>query len=295
MFGQSAGGFNIVSLLGMEQASGLYHKAIPMSGSLGMSRSREAATKTTDALADTFDGIDRLRDVPAEAILKWQLENAAGYGAVLDGEVIREPVADVIKEGRYTRGMPLLIGTCETESALWTAMNPGLASMTGDEFRARVGQLPGVNVDAVIAAYSHGRTPLEAWTAIMTDQQFRLPAIRTADLHRTHTDAVWMYLFDHKSPAMDGKLGSVHSLDIPFVWGTLTAEGMDQFCGRGPAVEQLSTTLMDTWIAFATSGNPNHAGIPEWHKYDDQRATMRFGASVVIDDDPMSAERQALL
>ena len=93
-----------------------------MSGSLGMSRSPADAAKATAALADHFGGIDTLRDASAEAIMKWQLSAPFGYGAVQDGAVISEPIENAIGDGRYTNGMPLLIGTCEHESALWTAM-----------------------------------------------------------------------------------------------------------------------------------------------------------------------------
>ena len=104
-----------------------------------------------------------------------------------------------------------------------------------------------------------------------------------------------MYLFDHQSPAMEGRLGSVHSLDIPFVFGTLTAEGMDEFCGRGEEVESLSAALMDTYLHFARTGNPGHEGIPAWHRYDSNRTTMCFGSErgIRAQNDPMSAERQS--
>ena len=125
----------------------------------------------------------------------------------------------------------------------------------------------------------------------MTDRSFRIPGIRTADLHRAHTPEVWSYLFDYRSPAMGGKLGSVHSLDIPFAFGTLTAEGMDEFCGSGAAVERLSGQIMDMWIGFARTGSPAHAGLPDWPCYADARETMRLGLDPRIDADPLSKQR----
>ena len=295
VFGQSAGGFNIGALMGMKQAAGLFHKAVPMSGSLGMHRTAEVAFETTDALASAFGGIEKLRDVSADDILKWQLESSYAYGAVQDGEIIDAPPVETIGAGTYTKGIPLMIGSCEHESALWTAMNPKMQEMTRDDFESRVRHVHADRADALIAAYCQERTPVDAWTAIMTDSTFRMPAIQTADLHRQHTPDTWVYLFDHQSPAMEGRLGSVHSLDIPFVFGTLTAEGMDEFCGQGSAVTLLSDTIMDTYLQFARTGNPGHEGIPAWHRYDDNRATMCFGSEEGIRTlaDPMSAERLA--
>lgn len=292
-FGQSAGGFDLVALMGMAKARGLFHKAGPMSGSLGVPKPVAEAMVTTDALAGHFGGLEKLRGVRAEDVLAWQLSQPYGYGAVADDEYIDAPLADVIGEGRYTRSIPLLIGTCEHEAALWTAMSDKLKSMTPDSLREQVSKLDAGDTDTLVAAYElPGRSPTQTWTAIMTDRMFRLPAIATADLHRTHTPAVWFYLFDYQSPALGGQLGSVHSLDIPFTFGTLTAEGMDEFCGAGPAVNQLSSQVMDMWIAFAVNGSPQHENLPAWPTYGDSRSTMRLGLDTRVEDDPLSAQRK---
>ena len=291
-FGQSAGGFDLVALMAMESAHGLFHKAGLMSGSLGMSRSPADAAKATAAMADHFGGIDTLRDASAEAILKWQLSAPFGYGAVQDGAVISEPIENAIGDGRYTNGMPLLIGTCEHESALWTAMGGSTGELDDAALRERLARMGIAEVDEVLGAYAtDARQPVDVLTAVMTDRTFRLPAIRTAELHSAHTADVWAYLFDYRSPAMDGRLGSVHSLDIPFAFGTLTAEGMDEFCGSGPAVEALSGQIMDMWINFAREGTPSHAGLPAWPRYGDARETMRLGLDARIDADPLREQR----
>ena len=94
----------------------------------------------------------------------------------------------------------------------------------------------------------------------MTDSMFRIPAIKTAEAQGRHTPEVWSYRFDYPSPAYDGKLGACHSLDIPFIWGTYEAGNMRRFCGEGPHVAELSETMMNTWLAFAKTGNPNWDG-----------------------------------
>ena len=290
-FGQSAGGFDLVALMAMPAAAGLFHKAGPMSGSLGMSRDPADAGQASAALAAHLGGVDKMREASTEAILKWQLSAQFGYGAVNDGEVIGEPIDETIAAGTYTRGMPLLIGTCENESALWSAMGSA-AEMDDAALRQRLAGMGVDDVDGVLAAYdAEGRAPVDILTAVMTDRSFRIPGIRTADLHRAHTPEVWSYLFDYRSPAMGGKLGSVHSLDIPFAFGTLTAEGMDEFCGSGAAVERLSGQIMDMWIGFARTGSPAHAGLPDWPCYADARETMRLGLDPRIDADPLSKQR----
>ncbi len=51
---------------------------------------------------------------------------------------------------------------------------------------------------------------------------------------------------------------------------------------------------MDSWIAFARTGNPSHKGIPEWPKYDtEKRSTMILGKEIKVVDDPFGKERTA--
>ena len=56
----------------------------------------------------------------------------------------------------------------------------------------------------------------------------------------------------------------------------------------------LSEKMMDSWIAFAKTGNPNHEGIEEWSKYDtNTRKTMFLGEETISVDDPMRKQRIA--
>jgi para-nitrobenzyl esterase len=58
--------------------------------------------------------------------------------------------------------------------------------------------------------------------------------------------------------------------------------------------QPLSEKMMDSWIAFAKTGNPNHEGIEEWSKYDiNTRKTMFLGKDTISVDDPMGKQRIA--
>ena len=51
--------------------------------------------------------------------------------------------------------------------------------------------------------------------------------------------------------------------------------------------------MMDAFIAFAVSGNPNHRGMPYWPVYDlPERATMIFDREPRVENDPRRAERE---
>ena len=64
--------------------------------------------------------------------------------------------------------------------------------------------------------------------------------------------------------------------------------------GGGPEAERLSANMMDAWLAFARSGDPNHAELPVWELYDTRRrATLVFDRDTALVDAPLEAEREA--
>ncbi len=301
VFGQSAGGFDIAQLLALPAAEGCFDKAVPMSGSLTAQVPRERAAQATARFAEAFGGIEKLRDVPAEKILERQGElTGARFGPTCDGEVIREDAAVGIGAGRQSQGMPLLIGNTLNESALFTMGNPAAAQLDDEGLARQAGRLFDEHTERAISVYRSARekrgesaAPADVWGAMMTDQMFRIPAIRTAELHASHTPETYMYLFDYASPAQDGRLGSCHSLDIPFIWGTTGVANMAVFCGAGPAVERLSQRMMDSYLGFAHTGNPGTDALPEWPGYEvERRATMRLGDECRVEHAPMDDERE---
>ncbi len=303
VFGQSAGGFDIAQLLAMPAAEGCFDKAVPMSGSLRPPVPAEKAHEIAGRFAEKFGGFANLRSVPAEELLAFQGEltgsGAWQVGPVLDGEVIVEDAAIAVGEGRYTKGMPLMIGTCRDEWGLWTGLDDRMAALDDEGLTKLASRILGDHAEEAIAAYRNARetrgedtAPVALWRAMMTDSMFRMPAIRTAELHSAHSPETWMYLFEYESPAAEGRLGACHSLDIPFIWGTYESENMPRFCGAGPEVASLSSLMMDAYLAFARHGNPNNPGLPEWPTYDTaERLTMRLGPDPYLDGAPMDEER----
>ena len=48
------------------------------------------------------------------------------------------------------------------------------------------------------------------------------------------------------------------AIEIPFVFNTINVKVSEDLIGSGPDAEALSEKVMDSWIAFAHTGNPNH-------------------------------------
>ena len=62
-------------------------------------------------------------------------------------------------------------------------------------------------------------------------------------------------------------MGSYHTLDIPFVFYNMDTRRLDDGLRRR-ARYQLGHVMSAAWAAFARTGNPNHADMPNWPKFE---------------------------
>jgi para-nitrobenzyl esterase len=135
-------------------------------------------------------------------------------------------------------------------------------------------------------------SPVEIWLAISTDHIFRAGALKLAELHARHTPEVFVYQFAWKGAEPGRPQGAVHALDLPFVFGTRASSEIGAIAGRTPAAESLSAQMQDAWLAFARSGRPRAAGLPEWPTYAaPRRATMILSDRPGVVDAPQEPER----
>ena len=315
IFGESAGSFAVCTLLAMPAAKGLFHRAVAQSGAALGLMTADRAAKLTDELFDKL-GIARgdiaaLRAVPGEKLVESQAPFglASGLGRGLsplhDGTVVPLQPLDAIANGSSAQ-VPLLIGTTRDELNLFMMpllRQPEQAVDDAQLIEVLSRFVPRSHRDRVpgmLAAYRdarekrglpHGSRALIS--AVQTDMTFRIPSIRFAEAYRACQPNTFMYLFTYESPAMRGALGSCHSLEIPFVFGTLDKPYQDRFAGTGAAVLGLSDTMMDAWLAFARTGNPSDSRA-DWVPYDaTRRATMVFDKTSGLEDDPYREERVA--
>ena len=303
IFGESAGGMSVGTLLALPEAAGLFHKAVPQSGASSNSLEPDVATGYATALLDAV-GLDhshaaRLTEVPIESLMEAQGKLAMAYAQrgmtfqpVVDGQVLDRRPVDAVAAGSAA-GVPLLVGTNRDEWNLFAAMDPRHSSLDEAGLLKAAAALFGEGAAEAVATYRAARPSAGAGdllSAMTTDSVFRIPAIRLAEAQQKAGGSVWMYLFEWATPAMGGRFGSCHALEIPFVFDNLHQPGAGLFVGDTPPVE-LARTMNATWAHFARTGTPEGPLAP-WPAYEPgPRSTMVLGDAPGVEEDPMGEER----
>jgi para-nitrobenzyl esterase len=321
IFGESAGGWSVSTLLAMPEAKGLFHRAIAQSGACNptgfrASEGKDISERVFSEVGIQYGDLDALRKISAYELVNaeskvWEAKLKEKHWPLttppyIDGEYIPEHPLELIRKGAAA-GVDLLVGTNLNES---TSMKPDDSNNFKEvsengmhNWIKLVMKTLGQNEDkaeSLINAYretrkEEGSLPAQkVLDAFLTDFEFHISAIRTAEAQSIQNPNTYMYLFTWPSPFMDGKFGAFHTCEIPFVFGILDHPDWNLFSDTSEEAKKHSEKIMDSWIAFARTGNPSHSGIPEWPKYNkEKRSTMLLGKEIKAVDDPYGEERKA--
>ena len=103
----------------------------------------------------------------------------------------------------------------------------------------------------------------------------------------------YLYFFNWQSPVHNNRMGSYHTLDITFVFYNMDIGA--SMTGSRQSRYELGHVMSAAWAAFARTGNPNHADMPNWPSFEpNSLPTMVFGEKVAVVNDPNKEERLAL-
>lgn len=291
IFGESAGGMSVVSLLASPKARRLYHKAICQSGGGHIAHTAEHANRIAEVfLKHLGAGASELERAPAEALLKAQSDllaevdaehdphklGAMAFQPVIDGDVLPVKPIDAVRGGS-AKGVALIAGTTTEEWKLWTALDPKFQAMDEAKLERWAARMFGEAAPALLAADRYG-TPYERYVSMQTDRAFREPTLRLLAAQGAHA-SVYEYVFDWRSPAMGGAFGACHALELGFVFGSYSLAGADKFFGAGPEADALNGAMMSAWTSFARTGVPSAQGVEAWPRWTKASpAAMVFGA-----------------
>jgi para-nitrobenzyl esterase len=306
VFGESAGGMSVATLLGMPRAKGLFHRAIVQSGNTPNVNSAATARRIAGRLAEKL-GVPTTRSAIAgtapERVLQAQAQlrddlftrpDPAFWGEValsylpwaptVDGQAIPERPINRIRAG-VAADIDLLVGSNTDETRLFLLSDGTMDGFT-DEALLVMAAAYGLSPEGLTGyRTSHpGASAGELFSAIQTDWYWRIPAVRLADAHASKARAAtYMYEFAWRSPQMGGRLGAAHGVEIPFVFDTLGL-GTEPMLGRNPP-QPLADAMHRAWVAFAVSGDCG------WPRYDlARRQTMHFDSESRVVNNPLARE-----
>jgi para-nitrobenzyl esterase len=302
IFGESGGGWKVSLLMAMPSAHGLFHKAVIQSGPGLTGRSRAEATETARKLLERL-GVkspEQLADIPTE-VLSHESVAIGGdvmrlYTPVVDGQVLpRDPFEP--DASPLAADIPLLIGTNKDENTLFIFSHPKFGSFTDEDVERHattaVGERAARLIDElkkVFADYS----PTHLVSAVGTATGMWGNSIRLAERKAAQAAPVFMYLLTWETPVARGRLKCPHALEIPLVFDNV--EKARNFVGRGEEPQKVADQMSAAWLAFARTGDPNAASLPQWPPYDARRrATMLFDLESRVAEDPNRALREVVL
>jgi para-nitrobenzyl esterase len=309
IFGESAGAMSVTTLVSVAAGSGLFTRAVAQSGAGHSVATAEDARLITAELATRLGieptaaafaevDVDRLiavqQSVSVDASAnpdpgRWGRSIVAAGMAflpVVDGELITERPVDAIAAG-VGHDVPMLIGTTTEEFRFFTVPTGLTAAVTPDMLRglaAGYGWNPAV--PDLYTANRPGASPGDVMAAAITDQYFRVPAIRLAEARADAPTPTYCYEFAWGTTVRD--LGACHAVEISFVFDTL-AEPTSKWLVGDDVPQSLADEVHAKWVAFARDGSPG------WTPYDtDRRAVQTFAhPSSHLAEDPRSDERLA--
>ncbi|KQR01262.1 carboxylesterase [Arthrobacter sp. Leaf141] len=312
IFGESAGAAAIGTLLGMPASEGLFCRAIMQSGTGERYRWPEDSARISAAFLELcgLDGSSakELLTLPVERLLEAQaaLEQRAAaesfavplpFQPTVGTPSLPVPPLEAVRNG-VNRGVDLLIGTNLNEGSFAVEMRPDSDADPDYPDRAAA-VLSGAGVPPQAApGYAEvltrllGREPAgkELLEAAITDSLYRQPSNRLLAARQEAAGKNFAYLFTWGSPAMGGKLGACHALDIPFVFRHLDAPE-SAFLTQGKAPQSLSDAMSGAWATFANTGTPDTERLA-WPEYGAQRSTLLLDDESRLETDPRREIRE---
>jgi para-nitrobenzyl esterase len=308
LLGQSGGGAKIATLMAMPAAAGLFHRAVTMSGQQltasgplhARGRSRVLLEKLgippeRAAGVTTLAATDLLRALAA-TVDPYIGRGSAYMGPVLDDRSLtRHPFYP--DAPAQSAGIPMMIGNTRDETrSLIGRGDPAAFELSWDALPARLEAEMRVDIlgSSVVAEYRRlypAYSPADVFFAATTAARSWRAAVVEAELRAQQGSPAFAYQLDWGSPADGGKWGAFHTLDIPLMFGTLTASG--SLAGDDAGARRVAATMQQALLTFARAGDPNYTGLPDWRPYTlPRRATMLFDVESRLADDPRGAERR---
>jgi len=289
IFGESAGGVSVHTLLTSPLSRGLFKKAISESGGgrdgvlTGRPMTKDGVDPLYPVSAETIGvnfarkhgikglgtaALAELRNLSVTEIVDGGQESDGPGGPViysgpiLDGKLVAETAQSAYEAGTQAR-VPLIIGSNSAE------VPAGFVNASSkDELMSLFGSLR----TEAIAAYDPDGTNefAKLLTMVNTDKVWAEPARFTARAFIAKGEPAYVYRFSYVPASLQQMLryGAPHGSEIPYVFDDLTGRNGATVAPKDQEVARMMNTY---WSNFAKTGDPNGKGLPKWPRYNPQK------------------------
>ncbi len=272
IFGESAGGVAVCSLMTSPKARGLFRAAVIQSGGC-TARTLESAEAFGRSLVEALGckgeaGACLRSKTPAQLLeaippgFNISTERS-DYGSVVDGVVQPASPMEVIERGEHTH-VPVILGANSDETS--RSVPP---IRTEAEYAALVRrQFPGALLSSMVLAeypVEEYRSPQAAFVALTSDSRFICPTRRAAAALRGAQEApVYRYFFTHSPENATPDVredGAWHGLDVLYLF-----QQTDRIAGyrSGEKDKAVESAFASYWSSLAASGHPNSGVLIDW-------------------------------
>jgi para-nitrobenzyl esterase len=321
IFGESAGGNAVTTLMATPAARGLFARAIAQSAPSNAVYSREIAARWAGEFVDILRGImvdntarrtdrpltaDRSAELPAAdlitrasaadlvaASLTLQTRTPGTYpgmfplAPVIDGDFLPERPLDAFRAGSAHR-VPLIIGTNDREGSIFQG-RLDILPRSADRMRALFQNAPNHARKSMRDAYPglpRGRPAAD----FGGDYAFWYPSVKIAEYHSRFAP-VHLYRFD-LAPRLMRLVGldATHGIEMfalfqprrtPMLWGMTALGGREPFSHAGDRMRA-------HWLEFACTGSVATA----WPQYtEEHRLTLIIDNVDRVESDPRGHRR----
>ena len=311
--GESAGAYNVLSLLISPLSTGLFHKAIMQSGIqytnsvaqgeghandviIQLMINDETAANETEAqtILSTWTHVEieaYLRGKTAQQLLEAYTPSSSGMiefsKMFTDGTVLPSNGLDTLDDGTYPNKVPVILGSNLEEFKLFLRSHSYFITM--------------INNGSFWATEHDQDRALYASSSYYGSNFWKVNAVdEVARKLKSHVDQpdVYGYRFDWGSGPEVGAsapwwynqiFGACHTLEIPFFFGNETGGLADVIFNEDnrPGREVLSTAMIAYVANFARTGNPNHTGLPVWSPWSNGEEEAKH---IILDVDDVTQD-----
>ena len=300
IFGESAGGHNVFSLLVAKQAKGLFQKAISQSGytttiSTNLAYKQDDYSSTSSYTSSNIvnkilinkeinsdqDSIDKkelrsiLLGMSSEDFFIHYADRPSYEEIPLltaDGVIIpRIGLRNALASSEHLNIVPTIAGSNRDEVKLWLASAEYFASLKFSPIGSIFG-IPKIHINDPLAFNIFNQYRSSAWKLRGVDNPLR-------SLQSAGNNNLYAYRYDwddhrrHIIADFKDLIGAAHASEIPLLTGDnkLTRGYGFLIYPRGPSKRFVSKNMMKFWTNFAKNGSPGKStNSVEWLPYNDQ-------------------------